>query len=363
MKELFKTVKNVEKVECSECGFKAHFLEPHLKEAHGLTPDDYESEVMSEPAKAYLKNLEAQSRNEQIDFDIKKTFGTEINDSVKTVKGFKSPHANTPETDADYFFRQRPLAVVLYASMKANERVLLTGPTGSGKSTIIEQVAARLNKPFYRVNLDNDITRSDFIGKDELKGDETRFLYGILPKAMIEGAWLLVDEWDCANPGVAMVLQAVLEGKPLTITETGEVIYPHEDFRIFATSNTLGQGDDTGLYNGTQPQNFAQLDRFTLVEVIDYPKVAEEKKILAKKTGINDSEILDKFLKVGNLVRDAFLKEEIMTTMSTRTMVNIANKLKDFGDVKMAYELAYLNKLSKDDRTFCAEIIQRVWAV
>jgi cobaltochelatase CobS len=357
------------KVTCEVCGASAHFLELHLAQEHEMSVEAYQEShpdapVLSKAAEAKLRELEVQARNEMVDLNIKDLFGIEINERIKTVKGWAQPHETTPDVDPDYEFRRELLAVVLYVLETEDEICLLTGPTGSGKTSVYEQVIARLNMPCYKVNFDADITRADFVGTWVLAGkDDMKFNYGVLPKAMREGAPLILDEWDCINPSVGMVLQPVLEGKPLTITETAEVIKPAKGFKILGTSNTLGQGDSTGLYNGTQPQNFAQLDRYATVEVVDYPTKPQEKRILVKKTGIKDPDILDKMLEFGRLVRSAFMKEEIMCTVSTRTMVNIAKKLKAFGDIKRAYELAFINKLSGDDKSFCYEILQRVWGV
>jgi cobaltochelatase CobS len=245
--------------------------------------------------------------------------------------------------------------------MTPNQMTLFTGPTGAGKSSQVEQMCARLNKPFYRINFDGDITRADLVGSWILRGKEMTFMYGILTKAMMEGAVLLLDEWDCINPSVGMLLQPVLEGKSLVIAETGEIIEPHPCFKVFATSNTIGQGDTTGLYNGTQPQNFAALDRFTMVEVVDYPTKAEETKIIKRKTDIKDKEQIDKLLEVAKLFREAFVKGQVMATMSTRTVINIAAKQIDFGNKIKAFELGLLNKLNADDKAFGYEIIQRVY--
>lgn len=361
-------VVNMEKVECKICGEKAHFLEVHLTKAHDMSVEDYESQhpgapVLSEAAKARLAELSKLTNNSKVDFDIKKTFGVSVFARVTTTQGFENSHPNTPEVDPDYNFDKSLLGLVLYALNTDGENMLLSGPTGSGKSSVVEQTAARLNLPFYRVNFDLDIARADFVGQWVLDGKDMAFQYGILPRAMREGAVLLLDEWDCANPAVAMALQAVLDGGRLMIAETGETIIPASGFRMFATANTLGQGDESGMYNGTQPQNFAQLDRFGTTAIVDYLGAREEKKILKNKTGIVDNDVLDKLYDYAKLVREAFKKEEIRVTMSTRSLINVGKKIVDFGDVKTAYMVAFINKASGDDREFCLEILQRVWGV
>jgi cobaltochelatase CobS len=382
--------KMTDRIECEICGCQEHVLQGHLRAVHSMSVEDYLEKfegapVLSEFAQKRLADLEKQSHNELVDVDIKEIFGLQINDSETTIQGFKHAHPLTPELDPDYKFRKGLLALMVYA-VKQNldggkEYVLFSGPTGSGKSTVVMQFFSRLNWPLYRVNMDGDITRADFVGQWTLKGEETVFQYGSLPMAMKSGTPLLIDEWDMGNPSVMEVLKAVLEGNPLFITETGETIKPARGFMIFATANTLGQGDESGLYNGVQPQNYAQLDRFDVCDIVDYPTKSEERTILQKKCGFTDTEmmrrfgvdavaasdnaksILDKVLEVSDLVRKAFKKEEIMATMSTRTNINICNKMLAFGDVRRAYEIAYVNKLNSDDKQFVSEIIQRVWAV
>jgi cobaltochelatase CobS len=338
---------------------------------------------LSESARLKLQEVESASRNELIDYDIKKTFGIEVSKNVKTIKGFRHPHPNTPKIDPDYQFRKDQLMAILFERLNADaEKVLFTGPTGSGKTSALEQVAARLNLPFFRINMDNDVTRADFVGQWVVKGDDMDYLYGILPRAMkTPMAILVVDEWDCVNPGCGMALQAVLEGKPLTIAELATEVFPAQGFTLYCTANTIGQGDETGLYAGTQVQNFAQLDRFTMVIQVDYPDAMFEKMIWQKKCGLTYAALMQRFgvtelkngddadsmihrlIETARLTREAFLKEEITATMSTRTLVNIANKMLVFGNVKMAYGLCYLNKLNREDRQFVEEIVQRVWGV
>jgi cobaltochelatase CobS len=359
------------KVECRICGAKAHFLEMHLTEVHGMTAADYlktypDAKVLSEAAEHKLSQIASDTRNQKVVVKLKDLFGANPfgNPDRATIEAFKAPRPNTPKTDPNYYFNPEILAVVLYAIQNQNMKLLLVGPTGSGKTSIAEQVAARLNRGFYRINFDGDITRADLVGQWVLTvKNEMHFQYGILPKAMREGAVLVLDEWDCVNPSVGMVLQSMIEGKPLTITETGEVIEPHPDFRLIATANTVGQGDDTGLYNGTQPQNFATLDRFTVVEHVDYPTQAKEKKILTQTTGITDDDVLDKLTRTAKLIREAFVKQEIRATMSTRTVVNAARLMLDWGSPKRAYTLGFLNKLTTEDQNVCLEVIQRIWGI
>jgi cobaltochelatase CobS len=361
------------KIRCAICGKEVDFIELHLLDEHkGFSIEQYvetypDAPTMSELAREKMFARFGDRVAKRIAHDIRKVFGVKISDKFTEAWGYDKPRDNTPELDSAYVFEKDLLVVVLYALATPNQPTLLTGPTGAGKTSIIEQVCARLNLPFYRMGFDGDITRAEFVGQWVLLGGkEMVFKYGILARAMMEGAVIILDEWDCAHPSVSMVAQPVLEGGNLTLLETGEVIKPHPDFRIFATSNTLGQGDTTGLYNGTQPQNYASLNRFKMVEVVDYPKAAIERKIIEAKTGLQNmapDNFVDKLIQMADHVRKAFMKNEINATMSTRAVVNIAQKLQVFGDVKRAYALAFTNALSPEDKEVCGELLQRVWGI
>lgn len=360
----------MEKIKCEICGKEVLFIETHLQADHkDVTVEQYVAEypdslLFSDSMGELLAAKKAEwEANPVIQYSIKETFGFPSFGKVKEVSGRKAKTAGVPEIDPDYSFRKSLLGVVLFSIENGNEPILLIGPTGSGKTSVFEQVCARLNKPVTRVNLDGDVTRSDFVGQWVLNGENSMsFNYGPLPTAMKEGRVLIIDEIDAGAPPVTMVLQAVLEGKPLTLLETGETIYPHKDFRICATANTNGQGDDSGMYFGTQPQNYAMLDRFKLVDKVDYPSVKEEETILLKKLGMDDTDgIRGKLIEVANIIRKAHKKGECACTMSTRNLVNIAQKMVAFGSIEVAYKVSYLNKLSTDDLDFCNEIVQRVW--
>lgn len=356
-------------ITCRICGEKVNFVTLHLEKAHkGVTMEEYRAQYPGAPEHSeiawnMLQELKARyDDNEQCKYSVKRTFGFSGLDNVTEVTGLSRPTEFVPPLEEDYAFREGVLYSVLYALEKQNQPLLLIGPTGSGKTSVVEQVCARLNRPVTRVNLDGDITRSDFVGQWVLNGgQEMDFRYGPLPTAMREGHVLIVDEIDAGAAPVVMVLQAVLEGKPLVIMETGEVVKPHPDFRICATANTNGQGDESGMYYGTQPQNYAMFDRFKLIDKVDYPTAAEEKKILKKRCGITNDETIRKLIEVAALIRKAHIKGECSCTMSTRNVVNIAEKLEAFGEHKRAYALSFLNRLNSDDHAFCSEIVQRVW--
>jgi cobaltochelatase CobS len=354
----------LEMIECRICGEMVLLMEQHLKDAHdGFSLQEYldsfpGAPICSTTALPELAATKERISRVKVDVSVADAFGVDM--PMKTVQGFEKPRKTTPDVDPYYVFTKKNLAICLYAMMTGSDRVLFSGPTGAGKSSIVEQVAARLNWGFCRLNLDEDISRADLIGQWVLKGKEMVFQYGLLPTAMMEGDVLCLDEWDFVNPGVGMLLQPVLEGKALVIPETGETIMPSPDFRVFATANTIGQGDPTGLYNGAQAQNFAQLDRFSMVGIVDYPPREAEKKILLLKAGVGE-EVAEDLLDVAEYVRNAFMKNETMATLSTRTVVNIAQKQIAFGVVREAYEIGFLNKLNPDDRVFVSEVIQRVY--
>jgi len=357
--------KNFDKVRCEICGEEMHFLEPHLGKAHNLTVGAYQYSYPGKPvvSEAGKEKLAAVNANPKIDGNIKKLFGVSINKSVLTIPMFSKPQPTTPAIDPEFVFDKESLMVALYVVANNNtKRAMYVGPTGCGKTTGIEQVAARLNWGWTRLNLDSNITRDALIGTWKLNEHSVMVWQdGLLTNAMRHGHLTCIDEIDGGDPSVTMCIQSILEGRPLTIPETGEVVPPHTDFRLFATGNTGGQGDATGLYNGTQVQNFATMDRFNLTVECDYPNKASETKILKGKTGIDDPMILDKMTEVASLVRTAFKKGDMVATMSTRTVVEVGKALCDFGDVNMAYRLAFVNKLNSDDRTLVKELIQRVW--
>jgi cobaltochelatase CobS len=350
------------KVRCKECGFEALDITKHLeKDCIGVERylGKYGNDLSLIMNEIKANKLLADNRKKTFD-TVRKIFGA--GDTNLEVPIFEKPAKTTPVIDDNYVFSGDTLNLLMYAIKNPSEKVLLVGSTGSGKSTIIEQIASRLNYGFYRINFDNEITKSELIGQWTVQEKEMKYQYGVIPKAMSEGAILLIDEWDCAPAGVAMVLQAVLEGKPLNLSDTNEVIYPHPDFRIFATSNTAGLGDDTGLYQGTMPQNFAQLDRFTMVVKFNYQSKAVERKILSKNKGILSDKDIDRILDLAGLIRNAHKKGELFATISTRTLLNIVDKANLFnGDLDSAFTYAFFNKLNDGDTSVIKEFVQRVF--
>lgn len=360
-------------IKCQICGASVNFIELHLVEAHTDTTiteyvDAYpDAPLMSDEAKVALeKRAGMVGDNERVQFGVE-LFGIKAKSAAAPkISGWQKPWWNTPRLDPHYVFSKELLTTILYAMETKGKHVLLSGPTGSGKTSVVEQVAARLNRPVYRMNFDSDITRAEFVGQMLLKagtaGSITEFQYGIIPTAMREGAILILDEIDAGNPSVTMALQGPLDGAPLTLLETGEVIKAHPDFRVFATANTVGQGDETGLYCGTQPQNYATLNRFKLVELVDYQSADVEMRIVEAKTGLTNADgALTKLTEVAKLIRASHKRQEMVGTMSTRTLIETADTFLAFGDIKRAYRLTFLNGQNSEDRRVAEEAIQRVW--
>lgn len=381
--------KSFDEIECKICGEKGHVLIPHIVGSHGadlcaefgLEKDQaieaYQRKfpgapLLSKFAHEHLERKADELRNEPAAVNVEKAFGVKM--AVETVKGWARPWPTTPKIDPDYVFHDKWLLNCILLELEMpNERLGLVGPTGSGKSSGVEQAVARVNKPFYRMNFDGEIGRSEFVGQYVVTGpDRMEFVYGVLPRAMREGAVLLLDEYDMMRSDINGVLQAVLEGKPLVLLETGETIEAHPDFRVFATMNTNGGGDETGLYAGTNIVNYAQRDRWTMFREVNYPDKTAEQKIILKKSGIGEfakangadwKDLVGKLIESAKLIRNSFVKDECTCTMSTRSIVQVAIKIVQFGDLREAWNTAYVNKLNTDDKKFVNEVLQRVWSI
>jgi len=291
---------------------------------------------------------------------VRETFG--INTDM-IVKGFSERTDRVPEIDETYKFDPDTTLAIL-AGFSHNRRVMIQGYHGTGKSTHIEQVAARLNWQAVRVNLDSHISRIDLIGKDAIKLKNgvqvTEFHEGILPWALRNPVAIVFDEYDAGRADVMFVIQRVLEhdGK-LTLLDQNEIITPHSNFRLFATSNTVGLGDTTGLYHGTQQINQAQMDRWSLVATLNYLSVEVESAIVLAKSPSYDSEegkrVIKQMVTVADLTRTAFMNGDLSTVMSPRTVINWASNTEIFKDVGYAFRLTFLNKcdgLGQQTHTF-----------
>ena len=275
-----------------------------------------------------------------------------------------------PDLDPDYLF-DRDTTLAILAGFARNRRVMITGYHGTGKSTHIEQVAARLNWPCVRVNLDSHVSRIDLVGKDAIVLQEgkqiTAFQDGILPWALQNNVALVFDEYDAGRPDVMFVIQRVLEQSGrLTLLDQSKVIRPHPAFRLFSTTNTVGLGDTSGLYHGTQQLNQGQMDRWSIVATLNYlPHDEETRIVLAKAKSFNKSEskrkIVSNMVRVADLTRSAFINGDLSTVMSPRTVLTWAENAEIFGDIGLAFRLTFLNKCDELERPIVAEFYQRAF--
>jgi cobaltochelatase CobS len=287
--------------------------------------------------------------------------------STLEVPAYSQTEAHVPEVDPDYIF-DPPTTLAILAGFSRNRRVMVTGYHGTGKSTHIEQVAARLNWPCVRINLDSHVSRIDLVGKDAIVLQEgkqvTEFRDGILPWAYQNNVALVFDEYDAGRPDVMFVIQRVLESSGrLTLLDQSRVIRPHPAFRLFATANTVGLGDTSGLYHGTQQINQAQMDRWSIVTSLNYlPHDEEVEIVLSKAKHYRDKEgrdIVGKMVRVADLTRNAFVNGDLSTVMSPRTVITWAENAEIFDDIGFAFRVTFLNKCDELERTLVAEFYQR----
>ena len=286
-------------------------------------------------------------------------------DTDMEIMGFPNSSDRVPEIDSTYKFDHDTTLAIL-AGYTYNLRVMIQGYHGTGKSTHIEQVGAKLNWPTVRVNLDSHISRIDLIGKDAIKlvdGKQvTEFQEGILPWALRNPVAIVFDEYDAGRADVMFVIQRVLEvdGK-LTLLDQNKVIAPHPSFRLFATANTVGLGDTTGLYHGTQQINQGQMDRWSIVSTLNYLPHEDETAIVTAKNPGTDPEVIGKMVTVAELTRNAFMNGDISTVMSPRTVIAWAQNTNIFKDVGFAFRLTFLNKCDELERETVAEFYQRLF--
>src|ERR1700729_3956924 len=292
-----------------------------------------------------------------------------LNTKMK-VPAFKKTSEHVPEIDPAYRF-DRDATLALLAGFAFNRRVMVQGYHGTGKSTHIEQVAARLNWPCIRINLDSHISRIDLVGKDAIVLRDgmqvTEFREGLLPWALQHPTALVFDEYDAGRPDVMFVIQRVLEvqGK-LTLLDQNKVIRPHPAFRLFSTTNTIGLGDTTGLYHGTQQINQGQMDRWSIVTTLNYLAHDVENDIVLAKNPDYDTpdgrRTIAAMVRVADMTRNAFMNGDISTVMSPRTVITWAQNADIFaGDIAMAFRLTFLNKCDELERPTVAEFFQRAF--
>ena len=292
-------------------------------------------------------------------------------DSKMSVKGFEEKTEWVPEIDDGYIFDKETTLSIL-AGFNHNRRVMVQGFHGTGKSTHIEQIAARLNWPCVRINLDSHISRIDLLGKDAIKLKDgkqiTEFQEGMLPWSIQNPVALVFDEYDAGRPDVMFVIQRILEveGK-LTLLDQNKVIKPHPSFRLFATTNTVGLGDVTGLYHGTQQINQGQMDRWHILSTLNYLDANQELKVvLSKVSEFNtnkNQEILINMIKLANLTRSGFENGDISILMSPRTVISWAQNYKIFKDVIDSFKLTFLNKCDDLEKPIIAEYFQRCFDI
>jgi cobaltochelatase CobS len=295
---------------------------------------------------------------------VRQVFGLDVD---LEVPAFSAPEEHVPDLDPDYVF-DRDTTLAILAGFAHNRRVLVAGYHGTGKSTHIEQVASRLNWPCVRVNLDSHISRIDLVGKDAIvlkEGQQiTEFRDGILPWALQRNVALCFDEYDAGRPDVMFVIQRVLEvsGK-LTLLDQNKVIRAHPSFRLFATANTVGLGDTTGLYHGTQQINQGQMDRWSIVTTLNYLTHDKEVEIVCAKARHyrtpEGRDIASKMVRVADLTRSAFINGDLSTVMSPRTVITWAENAEIFGDIGLAFRLTFVNKCDELERPIVAEFYQR----
>ena len=294
--------------------------------------------------------------------DVRETFGIDIDWQVPA---FSQADQRVPDIDPGYVFDPDTTLAIL-AGFAHDRRVMVQGYHGTGKSTHIEQVAARLNWPCIRINLDAHISRIDLIGRDAIVLRDglqvTEFREGLLPWALQHPVALVFDEYDAGRPDVMFVIQRVLEqqGK-LTLLDQNRVIRPDPGFRLFATANTVGLGDTSGLYHGTQAINQGQMDRWNIVVALNYLPAETELEIVTAKNPDTDPKVLADMIKVADLTRQGFINGDISTVMSPRTVITWAQNAAIFKDVGFAFRLSFLNKCDESERMLVAEYYQRVF--
>jgi cobaltochelatase CobS len=344
-------------VYCGICGHKAVQLYTHIAEAHALSITEYEKRCPKAPlcSEAFLKftqEHDLQHDGTQLSMN-KSLFGLTVPCTLE-----KRDHV--PDADTDYIYDENTGRSLLI-SLLENDRILLVGHTGCGKSSLISQLGAELNWPVRRVNLDGETSISDFIGQWVVRDKEMTYLYGILPTAMREGQILVLEELDAADPGILFVLQSIMEdGGKLVLTDNGgEIIEPHKDFRLVATANTLGLGDETGLYTGTHVLNQSHLDRWTAVFRMEYLPPSQELEVVRKKVPELKKALAKAIVNLAGAVRRAAEQEQVFCTFSTRKVLAFASKSVSYNSTMAALQITVLNRLSNNDAQVVHELAQR----
>lgn len=377
-------VENREKIECEICGSKVHAIEIHLRKEHPeMSITEYQKRfpdapILSDYAKTLIedrrkKRIEEARLSHSMPF-FHEVFELGTSDEAMSTTGkrpipihvFEKSGTETddmiPALNKNYVFNTKELKYVM-SGIEMNIPVYIWGHKGAGKTELFEQICARTNRPLIRVQHTVNTEESQIVGQWTVRDGETRFEYGALPLAMINGWAYLADEYDFAMPNVLATYQAVLEGKPLMIKEAPadlRVVKPHPNFRFFATGNTNGTGDETGLYQGTTIQNSANYDRFGIVVKKSYLDRASEVKILCKNSKINEADAQD-MVSFATSVREAFDAGKISDTISPRTLLFAAKLGIIHASFRTGLRLAFLNKLSEIDCETCDAFAQRIF--
>ena len=297
----------------------------------------------------------------------KQVFGTE--EDLK-IPAFSNKTDLVPKIDKNYFF-DNDTTISILTGFSENKRVLIQGYHGTGKTTHIEQIAARLNWPCVRINLDSHITRGDLIGKDTIivkNGKQiTQYKDGMLPWSIKRPTTLVFDEYDAGKPEVMFVIQRILEtdGK-FTLLDNNEIITPHPAFRLFATSNTVGQSDNLGIYHGTNQINQGQMDRWNIVSVLNYLPPEIETKIVLNKVKITHKHMVEQIklmISLAGLIRKGFIQGDFTNVLSPRTIINWAENYKLFNNLIFSFKVSFLNKCDEIEKPIIAEYFQRVFNI
>ena len=373
-----------EKITCKVCGFTGHNLKNHfvggLNATCSVSLNEYQIRYSEEPIfsklfETKLAELIAQQKAEvtpALDFnlvpkayDIKKTFGLDMG-IMERVSGFEKRHEMVPEIDHEYKFPNEATKIALIG-IQLNKPTMIHGPTGTGKTTLVEQIAARINYPVLRINHHADMYSCDITGQMKAMDGNTVFEYGPLPFAMKRPVLLLMDEWDAINPEIGMLYQPVLERKQntlgnLVLTAAGcEKVDSHQSFRIIATSNTCGLGDDKGHYQGTQIQNLAFVSRFQLRVRLDYLDKKLEMEILKSKFPKLEKNELESFTETAKKIREQYEAGKIDVPFSLRDLINWAELYYMLGVPQDSIKYTCTSVLPYSDAKTISEIVQRIW--
>ena len=382
------TVEN--RITCMICGEPCHAIHNHIHKSHPeMTVEEYhrqfpDAPLLSEFAKNYImekrisenkvKEVQTNEPNNNVNkMALDELFGLTEDQNARNKSGNrimisifeyqKCDQSLIPDVNDNYVYDTNQLKEAMYAR-EMNIPCYIWGHKGCGKSELIEQICARTRTPMMRVQHTINTEESQIVGQWVVRNGQTEFELGPLPTAMMNGWLYCADEYDFALPNVTAAYQSVLEGKPLVIKEAPanlRVIRPHPAFRFFATGNTNGTGDETGLYQGTNIQNSANFDRFGVVINKTYMDEESEKKILQMRCGIDEEDSAD-LVKFANMIRRSYSENKISDTISPRTLITAANIGIAFGSFKRGLELSFLNKLSSADKIVCEELAQRIYA-